>query len=447
MNSILEGILDGYHDEMIENLQKLIRIQSVVQPESFYCNEEAPFGEKMREALDFVLDLGREKGFECVNYGNRACEIHFGSGEESVGAALHLDVVPASDKGWSFDPFGGEIKNGKIYGRGAADDKGPLIAAFYACLAIKESGLPVSKSIKQIIGCAEETGTFPCIQYYLQHAKNLPESGIVPDSWFPCVFSEKDILNYSFRKIFEDAECQGRKITAINGGEAVNMVPAYARAEFDNSGDGEEDVIICKGKTAHASTPDEGDNAISGLLNALQNESFGPAEVKNILNGIAPYLDVNGAGFGVQYTDDTGSFTNNLGLIRYDGKVLELCFNARIPVSFGIENVEKKLSEAAAEFGMEYIRSAYSEHYYMSRDNETMKTLINVYRRETGDMESQPKAIGVGSYARILSGFIPFGPAFQGEEYTLHKEDEYIRIDRLMQASKIYAQALYELAE
>lgn len=51
----------------------------------------------------------------------------------------HLDVVPEGD-GWSFDPFGGEIRDGKVFGRGAMDDKGPTIAALYALAALRDSG-------------------------------------------------------------------------------------------------------------------------------------------------------------------------------------------------------------------------------------------------------------------------------------------------------------------
>jgi succinyl-diaminopimelate desuccinylase len=69
-------------------------------------------------------------------------------------------VVPEG-AGWTVDPFGGEIIDHKIFGRGAVDDKGPLIAVFYACCAIKDSGLPLKKKIKQIIGTNEEKGVFP----------------------------------------------------------------------------------------------------------------------------------------------------------------------------------------------------------------------------------------------------------------------------------------------
>ena len=201
------------------------------------------------------------------------------------------------------------------------------------------------------------------------------------------------------------------------------------------------------GKTAHASTPQDGENAIFALLRALEKEKFGPAELKKTLAEILPYLDTDGKGMGIDYIDETGELTNNLGMISYDGKKLVLYYNARIPVTFGLDNVERELQKIARKLEMSYERVVYNKHFYMPHEDKTMQKLIDIYRRETGDMQSQPKAMGVGSYARMMSGFIPFGPAFQGEEFMIHKEDEFIGVDRLLQISKIYAKALYELAK
>lgn len=71
------------------------------------------------------------------------CE--YGEGEEMVAVLGHLDVVPAGD-GWTeTEPFSGEIKNGRIYGRGTMDDKGPMVAAIYALAALKDAGFAPSK--------------------------------------------------------------------------------------------------------------------------------------------------------------------------------------------------------------------------------------------------------------------------------------------------------------
>ena len=191
MNAELEKILEGYRDEMVEKLQEFIRIESVAVSKGAECTQETPFGKGSAAALDFMIELGREKGFATRNYDNMVCELDFGERkDEAVGTIGHADVVPAAGV-WEYPPFGGEIHDGRIYGRGAMDDKGPTLAAFYAVLAIKESGLPLSKNITQIIGGHEEGGYFPCLRHYIENAERIPAHGIVPDSYFPICFSEK----------------------------------------------------------------------------------------------------------------------------------------------------------------------------------------------------------------------------------------------------------------
>jgi succinyl-diaminopimelate desuccinylase len=82
-------------------------------------------------------------------------EINYGTDGKKIGMIAHVDIVPVGE-GWTHSPFEGQIIDGKLYGRGSIDDKGPLIAALYAMRAIKESGLPCRNNICYLIGCDEE---------------------------------------------------------------------------------------------------------------------------------------------------------------------------------------------------------------------------------------------------------------------------------------------------
>ena len=75
-----------------------------------------------------------------------------------IGVLGHLDVVPEGD-GWTYHPYGAEIHQGKIYGRGTVDDKGPIIAALYGLKAIKDAGLKLSKRVRILFGTNEENGS------------------------------------------------------------------------------------------------------------------------------------------------------------------------------------------------------------------------------------------------------------------------------------------------
>ena len=472
MNIRINRLLDSYKAEMADSLSKLIQIKSVAAE----SRPGAPFGEGIRESLEFVMNLGKNKGFECINFDNYACELNIISSAEttdSVGVISHLDVVPEGS-GWTHDPYGGEIEDGKIYGRGAVDDKGALIAAFYACCAIKDSGLKLSKNIKHIIGTNEEGGEFPCIKYYKEHGK-VPGCGIVPDSWFPVAFAEKGFYNYKFYRKFGNTDNNGKadiQIVNIKGGEALNIVASDASAELIVSDRGKETVVnaldsfladdkilmeendnklIIKaaGKAAHASTPETGINAISNLLLILKRFGFSPSDLCETLHGLAAEVakDTDGTGLGVNCKDDTGELTNNIGMISYDGDLLTLKMNLRCPVSATREVLESKLKKAAKAVGTEYELINYNPHYYMPVEDPLNQLLIGVYQEMTGDTKSKPKAHGGGSYARALKNFVPFGPWIQGEEPCFHKPDEFITCDRLLLLSKIYAEALYRLAK
>jgi succinyl-diaminopimelate desuccinylase len=84
---------------------------------------------------------------------------------------------------------------------------------------------------------------------------------------------------------------------------------------------------------------------------------------------------------------------------------------------------------------------------YIPKDNFLVEKLMKVYREQTGDLDSEPITIGGGTYARAMDNAVAFGPMFPGQLDVVHQKDEYISIDQLMKVTKIYAQALYELAK
>ena len=100
--------------------------------------EGAPFGKGVRECLDYALSVLEQNGFRTKN-GNG----YYGYGDvgegELFGVLCHLDVVPEGD-GWHYDPYGAEEVDGRVYGRGALDDKGPFAACFYAAVRLLEEG-------------------------------------------------------------------------------------------------------------------------------------------------------------------------------------------------------------------------------------------------------------------------------------------------------------------
>ena len=122
---------------MIAALTELLSIESV----SGSGDEKYPYGAGPAMALKYTLALCRRMGFRTKNADGRYGYAEIGSGPELIGILAHLDTVPAGS-GWTYPPFAGTLSEGRLYGRGAQDDKGPVIACIYAMKELLDSGVP-----------------------------------------------------------------------------------------------------------------------------------------------------------------------------------------------------------------------------------------------------------------------------------------------------------------
>ena len=138
---IKQAIANAFEEE-VAALQGLLRIRSV---EALGENGTV-FGQGAADCLAYVLKLGAEMGFAGRDVDGYCGYLEYGAGEELVTVLGHLDVVPEGT-GWTYPPYAAEIHDGKIYARGAIDDKGPMMAAMYALKAVKESGTALKRLV------------------------------------------------------------------------------------------------------------------------------------------------------------------------------------------------------------------------------------------------------------------------------------------------------------
>ena len=116
------------------------------------------FGEGPAKALSVGLQIAEEMGFRTVNLDNYCGYAEMGEGDEIVGIAGHLDIVPVGGD-WSYNPFELTRKGDYVYGRGTTDDKGPVMEALYAMKLLRDSGVKLNKRVRLIMGCNEKTGS------------------------------------------------------------------------------------------------------------------------------------------------------------------------------------------------------------------------------------------------------------------------------------------------
>lgn len=462
--------VENRKEALIKDTQGLLHIKSLLDEEN--PAPDAPLGKGVKEALDFMLNLGETDGFIPKNVGNLAGHLEFGEGKELLGILCHVDVVPEGD-GWSSDPYAAEIREGKIFARGALDDKGPTMATYYAMKIVKELGLPLNKRVRMIIGTDEESD-WRCVDHYFEH-EEMPSLGFAPDADFPIINAEKGIADIDIIQKRAGIENTGANIEVINytSGKRYNMVPDFAKAsvvvqdnqidtvqrftdflkKFELEGksyvENGELIFEVKGISAHGMEPKKGKSAGLHLALFLSKLSLDD-KAAHYFQFLAKYFfeDSRGVNLGVAYTDDiSGELTINPGKLSYSPSVGgSIGLTCRYPVTNNMEDTKAKLDELLLEAGFAIEKFKDTKPHHVDEKEFLIQTLKKVYEEQTGE-KAELIAIGGGTYARSLKAGVAFGPLFPGRPDIAHQKDEYIYIEDLLKATAIYAQAIYELAK
>lgn len=411
-------------NEMIEALQKLVSFQSIAKEEG----PEYPYGKEVCGAKEYVLELAKSFGMRVEDVPDKYAYIEIGEGPRLIGILSHLDVVPAGD-GWTQDPFGGEIVDGKIYGRGTTDDKGPTIAVLYAMKALKEkTTLPAR--IRLILGQTEENGEWRDIEAYTD-AEEIPECGFTPDGDFPAIQNELGAMVFQVQ-MPQSGFLQGE------GGTAPNMVPARARVKTEFG------TYEASGKACHGCAPWLGLNGISELM-----EKVYQAEPENRF--VRMYADligktIYGEKLGVAAEDESGKLTLNVGLLEVRDETATLMVDIRYPAKKNPDEISGSLVRQFSSYGASCECVYHVRPLYTPSDSPVLGALLSAYREVTGD-DSRPISIGGGTYAKAMPNMVAFGPNFPGHENREHMEDEYILVEDFLKLEEIYERALAYLLD
>lgn len=461
---MVSRIIENDQQHLIQTLQALIQIKSVKSDPV----GNMPFGEGIQASLDYVLSLGASMGFRTKNVDNYAGYIEFGEGKDLLGILCHLDVVPEGD-GWSHGPYSGDVIDGKLYGRGTLDNKGPAIASLFAMKALRDSGFVPNKRIRLILGTNEESGS-ACMDYYLKH-EETPTVAFSPDADFPVIHGEMGIIVFDLEMSFIDFDPDdGIEILSLKGGNAPNMVPDYAEAKIIETKPIKEIVdafnqtrganieyikddhytwLKSHGVSAHGSTPGKGVNAISQLLTLLDLLDIQIGDQSNFVRFLANRIGMayDGKAMGVGFDDEFNALVLNLGVIDISKDHGKATINIRYPITLKESKVKTALDSTTRGTGIE-IRSWHcAPPLFFPPSHPLVKTLMDVYKEKTGDTNAKPITIGGGTYARSIPNAVAFGALFPGAVDTMHQKDEYIVIEDLMKMTDIFAEAILRLAK
>ncbi|HKL93854.1 MAG TPA: Sapep family Mn(2+)-dependent dipeptidase [Clostridia bacterium] len=419
-----------YFDTLLKNTMSLLAIDTV-QGEA---KEGAPFGEGNRQALDFVLGLAEGLGFKTKNLDGYVGYADFGDGEV-FGILGHLDTVPIG-KNWTTNPYG-EVKDNIIYGRGALDDKAPILACLYA---IKETAdiLSPKKKIRIIFGSNEESG-WGCIDHYLKHEK-MPSIGFSPDADFPVINCEKGIVNFKLSFPMPNG-------VEISGGDRPNVVPALCSATLNGS------QYETTGKAAHAAHAYEGENAIVKMFDLLK-------ELDPLFSKLSiSFADSFGQGVGLKQGNDldsalilnvgtvktveniSGKFKTNTEVLCAE-KLMEIVVDIRYPSSISEDTIRIKLSDQFKN--AEITKTHFHLPLYVDKHHFLVETLLSTYN-DIAKEDAEPLTIGGGTYARALPVGVAFGPVFPKHPLPIHCPDERLPLDQFKLMYEIYVEAIKRL--
>lgn len=459
MNKI-NSYIENSKDDMVKMLGSLIEIPSVKSD----SKPGMPFGENNAKVLEKTLKICEDFGLKVKNFDNYVGTADWGD-DPQLGILMHLDVVPAGE-GWSTDPFTPVIKDGSVFGRGAIDDKGPAVSALFALLAVMKSGAKPKGGVRLIFGTDEECGSSD-IAYYKKIEK-MPPMLFTPDGSYPVINIEKGMVRLGFNASFKCLDDNSAKLLEIHGGHVANAVPGTATAlvskitkseleeivasvktncSFSINGKGENTEIVCKGISAHASLPGQGENALTALLLVLSKTSIkneGMDSIREIYKSF-PYGDSSGQACGIACKDEkSGELTLTFSML--DGSCCEFCgvIDVRFPLCTSLDEVIGGLKKALEPSKVNTEVTLGAEPHEADGGSDFVKTLLKSYEEVTGE-KGECLAIGGGTYVHELDG-VAFGVEFPGKDYHMHGADEFIPIDELIINAKIFAKAISSLA-
>ncbi len=453
-------------EELIADIQAWVAVPSL-KGEPL---EGKPYGEENARMLDLALDTAKKYGFETRNIDYYAGDVTLGSGTQTMGMLAHLDVVPAGE-GWKHDPFGGEICEGKIYGRGTIDDKGPALCALYAMRAVRDVGIPLKDGVRLILGCDEETGMSDMI-YYASKEK-MPDYGFSPDAQFPLINIEKGGLNVEICLEGAGENAAEIPVYEIYAGERPNVVPAFARAVVGTQKIGISELkrrisehashvnrklsvkdlgsgraeITAEGILSHGSLPELGLNAAGSLMIALEDIGAGGGmrpilKMMNQTIGLEP----DGASLNIKCSDELShNLSCNLGIVRWNGMTFSATLDIRFPLCTNEESLMKNIRDTLAPYDAIVKKISAHPPLHVPEEHKIVRGLMKVYNELTGE-NAKPLAIGGGTYSRMMPNTVAFGMVFPDQPDLCHVADEYIEVDRMMHAVRIFAHAIAELA-
>lgn len=466
--------------------QKLVPMLSEVLRFRTYADNPEAHAEQKAWLMKTAADLG----FVARDAG-KITEIELPGPADApvLGLVIHGDVQPVEEDSWFFPPFGGQVADGFVLGRGAADDKGPLIQALLAMKSLKESGLARTHTIRLLVGSEEESAATEMAEYLKDHA--APDYSLVLDSEFPVVVGEKAWDGLAVvAPLAEREQTKPYRVTFFDAGLGPSIVPERAEVQLAWTGAaanwsqletaleeakktklppdtrlawqaiGSTMRIVAYGTSAHAGVNlTGGRNALVALAHALEGK-LSRGGTDDILAFVRQAgQDLHGTGLGIKDHDPIwGRYGVNIATVKPktdDDSSRVLFINLRrIPPRTGKQiraHLEKEIAAFNKRTGAKLTFAPELSYFDdeplgFNPNAKIVRRLMAAYSRATGEQNPKPAISGGGTYAKRLPNAIAFGMWFPGKPYPGHDVNEKIPVEDLQKGSRVLIHALVDLA-
>ncbi len=455
----IDAYLEDNWDAMVGDIETLVRIPSFEETDK--AADGAPFGPGPKEALTAVLEMAADMGFQTHDAEGYIGFADFpGESEKQLGIIGHMDVVPAGP-GWTFEPYTVTRKDGYLMGRGTLDDKGPSVMALHAMKFWKDQGVRFPYTIRFLFGANEESGMAD-VAYYHKHYED-PEFLFTPDAEFPVCYGEKG----GYDGLITSKPMANRVVVEFTGGAASNAVPGLAEAVVKADAaslPGTDRITVSEagpglaklaaaGKGAHASTPDEGINAIGLIVDYLLENNLCTPDERAFFEFDQKLLNhTDGAGVGIKSADEYfGPLTVIGGTIEIKDNRFAQTMDSRFPTSITAAEITENLRQLTDAIGATFENTLLMEPFLVKPDTPEIQALLNAYNEATGE-DAKPFTMGGGTYAREFKSGASFGPEkpwVKDPDWVgmMHGPDEGVSEELLKQSFKIYALTLDKLMQ
>ena len=367
--------------------------------ELIQCKSITP---KSEGSLDIIISYLEPLGFNCerIDFGEGIEKVEnlyarFGTMEPNIAFAGHVDVVPTGDiNNWSINPFGGEVKEGKVWGRGAADMKSG-IAAFIAA-----------------------------VSDFLNDNKNLKDFGSIS---FIITSDEEGKAINGTKKVVDWLKAKSETISGCIVGEPTNVTRMGDTLKIGRRGSFTGSLTVT-GIQGHVGYPHLAENPINSLLKML--EPFSKI-----------YLDEGTKDFQPSSIMITSIDVNNDASNVIPGEVkakFNIRFNTLHSASSLKTMLDKQFSDVTSNYKFDFFCNAEP---FLTND-DFLKTTLQKAIQKVVNINPEKSTSGGTSDARFISKICPvieFGLVGK----TMHKIDENVEVNDIINLTKIYNQFLF----